>query len=508
MQNYKKVIVIILTTLLIIPLVLCACEQTQSSTSSDNTSSDASSDTKEDDWEIFTDATGLERKDWSTNGTPAVVKFLTYQRDDGYYNREITSNGFDKSDEYYGEAVYEAVAERTNCIEDYFGIKVEVCFTNNERIDDWLQLNAAAGISEYQLVAETLRRLASSAKNGYLYNISTLDLDLSKSFWDQTAINDLSLGGNTFFITGDIFVSDNQATWACFFNKDIIDDYNFESPYDLVENNKWTIDTLYQMAKEYGAQDFTANDWEHGHYGLVAQTYDGISSMAACNTRMITKDSSGSLLFNMESESLISKFEKVYELLTDKTTTIVAEIVDSWNKNPYEKVNMVFFENRALFQYQKLQYVNELAEYTVNFGLVPMPKYDSQQDNYYTTSNVYYSQFVAIPANIDRSMLEITAYTLQLMAYYGQKYLTPAYYDVTIKSQKTQDIESEDMLDIIFQNRIYDIAATYNFSEALYIYTNIITSSSNTLVSSVAKNESKITAAMQETLEAFERYGK
>lgn len=271
-------------------------------------------------------------------------------------------------------------------------------------------------------------------------------------------------------------------------------------------NNEWTIDKVYEMAKKYGSQDSVANDWENGHFGLCAQTYDGLSSMAGFNERMIIKNSDDLLIFNMKSESIVTKFQKVYDLLTDRTTTIVAEIVDSWKNDPYSKVNTVFFENRALFQYQLVQFVNELAQYKVNFGIVPMPKYDQSQDNYCSTAKVYFSRFASIPINIDSDQLELAAYTLQLLAYYGKQYLTPAYYDVTIKSQKTQDPESEEMLDLIFANRIYDIAAAYNFSDALYIYTNILINSSNSLVSSVARSESKINAAIEETVAAFESY--
>lgn len=507
MRNHKKFFVIVLAMLLIIPLALCACEQTPSGTSSDSTSSGGSSEVSEDTWAEFTEATGLEYKNWSENGKSKVVKILSLGGDTGYYNRELAPNQV-SADDYGAEKVYEAVVERTNLIEEEFGIKVEVYFTEDTTPTSWLATNYVAGDSEYQIIADSLLHMASAAQNGHLYKLNQLQskgLDTSKDFWDQTAISDLSIANQLYFLTGDIVVTDDQSTWACFFNKDIIENNNYDSPYDLVASNEWTIDKLYQMAKDYGMQNTNSSDidYENGHYGLVAQTYDGLSSMTSLGERMVEKDTNDLPYFNMKSASLITKFEKVYNLLTEKNTTIIAEKIANWKDDPYSKANRIFFENRALFQYQKVAFVNDLASQDVNFGIVPMPKYDANQEFYHSTATVYWSLFVGIPLNIATADIDIAAYTLQVMAYYGQQILTPAYYQDTIKSQKTQDPESEDMLDLIFAHRVYDIASVFNFESALYVYTNVLTGSSNNFVSKVDSAEGPINTAIQATIDAF-----
>ncbi len=506
MQNHKKFLAIVFLMLLIIPIALCACEQTNS-TSSDTGSSLTSSDASEDTWHDFTEATGLEYKNWSENGKPKVVKILSLGGDTGYYNHELAPNQV-SADDYGAEKVYEAVVERTNIIEQEFGIKVEVYFTDGSNPTSWLATNYVAGDSEYQIIADSLLRMASSAQSGHLYKLNQLydkGLDTSKDFWDQTAISDLSIANQLYFLTGDIVVTDDQSTWACFFNKDIIEQNNYDSPYELVENNEWTIDKLYQMAKDYGMQNTNSSDidYENGHYGLVAQTYDGLSSMTSLGERMVEKDTDDLPYFNMKSQSLINKFEKVYNLLTEKNTTIIAEKIGSWKDDPYSKANRIFFENRALFTYQKVAFVNDLASQNVNFGIVPMPKYDKNQEFYHSTATVYWSLFLGVPLNVATADLDITAYTLQVMAYYGQQILTPAYYQDTLKSQKTQDPESEDMLDLIFAHRVYDIASVFNFESALYVYTNVLVGGSNNFVSKVDSAEGPINTAIQATIDAF-----
>jgi len=497
MKNSKKFLIIALALILVVPMVLSSCNN---ATGTDTSVADTSSTESEDD--TFFEETGLERKNWGGK----TVKFLGLGGDTGYYNREIAPTQVD-ADEYSGEALYEAVCERARQIEENFGITVEYYYCNTDTTPAaQIALESKGGTSDYDIVADTLLRINTNAGlTNNLYDVSDLGIDLTKDFWDQTAISDLSIAGHLFCLTGDIVVSDDQSTWCCFFNKTLISEYGLENPYQLVTDKAWTIDKLYAMAKVYSEQNVNASDvtWENGHYGLVSQTYDGITSMAGFNERMIEKDANDYPIINFTSASLNTKFDTVYNVLNDKYTTILAERIDNWQNNPYEKANRIFFENRALFQYQKVQYVLDLASNNVNFGIVPMPKYDENQEYYNTTCTVYWSLFVGVPKNVDASRLELIGYTLQLMGYYGKKIVTPAYYETTIKSQKTQDQESEDMLDLIFSHRVYDIAASLNFASAIQVYTSVLGSGSNTLASYVDSVSGGIQASIDDTIEAL-----
>jgi hypothetical protein len=46
---------------------------------------------------------------------------------------------------------------------------------------------------------------------------------------------------------------------------------------------------------------------------------------------------------------------------------------------------------------------------------------------------------------------------LEAMAAYGRRYIKPAYYDNIHRSRGTYDYESQDMIDIIFATKIYDL---------------------------------------------------
>ncbi len=493
MKITKRLALILLAAVILLPLMLTSCDGDTPDESKAGGASSASES------EEFTQATGLEPKNWGGE----TVKFIAAYADNGYYNREIASNQVE-AEKYSGEHVFDAVVQREREMEDKFGIKIEVHFapegkTPSDVIRDQIQ----GGSNEYQILADALLNIAKMGVDSQLYSVDKLGIDTTKDFWDQTAIKDLSVANKVFYLTGDAVVSDDQSTWCCFFNKDLIVTNDLENPYDLVKNNQWTIDKIAEMGKVYSAYNSSVEglSWENGHYGLVAQTYDGITSMCGMNEKMITKDADDLPMLNLkQSIDMPNKFSKVYDLLKDEQNSIMAEFIQG-NDDKYAAANSIFFDGRALFQYQKVEHVLSLAQQKVNFGIVPMPKYTSEQENYNTTCTVYWSLFLGVPRSVPESDLELVSYTLQLMGYLGQKYLTPAYYDTTIKTQKAPDPESEEMLDLIFSHRVYDLATVYNYTHAIGLYTAVLCSSSNTFASTVDTYYDQIQSMIDETVE-------
>ena len=54
--------------------------------------------------------------------------------------------------------------------------------------------------------------------------------------------------------------------------------------------------------------------------------------------------------------------------------------------------------------------------------------------------------------------MEQFALVLETYAVLSQKLVRPAYYEVMLTTRNVQDVESSDMLDLIFQHRTYDMA--------------------------------------------------
>ncbi len=106
-----------------------------------------------------------------------------------------------------------------------------------------------------------------------------------------------------------------------------------------------------------------------------------------------------------------------------------------------------------------------------DFGILPYPKLDANQDGYFHTVAPYNSQFICVPLVQDD--VERTGVITEALAYHGQKIVNDAYYDVNLVGQSARDEESSEMLDIVFDSLVFDIGyfyqvGTYN-KELIYM---------------------------------------
>ena len=110
-----------------------------------------------------------------------------------------------------------------------------------------------AGDSTYDAAMMRTAEVAKLASGGCLRDLNEMPhLDLTKDYWDQRANADLSIGGRMYYTTGDIGVVDNMCTHCMLFNKEMVRQYGFDDPYELVKDDKWTLETLGTMVRAVG----------------------------------------------------------------------------------------------------------------------------------------------------------------------------------------------------------------------------------------------------------------
>lgn len=81
--------------------------------------------------------------------------------------------------------------------------------------------------------------------------------------------------------------------------------------------------------------------------------------------------------------------------------------------------------------------------------------------------------------------------------------LVPAYMEINLKGKATRDSESEAMLDLIFNTRIYDTGDIFNFADFSYQFLCISSTKSRDIASFYAKYEEKVQTALDNLLEAI-----
>ena len=116
-----------------------------------------------------------------------------------------------------------------------------------------------------------------------------------------------------------------------------------------------------------------------------------------------------------------------------------------------------FSQNHLVFIHNWL-YASEtsyLRSMKTDYGIIPYPKYDEDQDGYYTFQHDQVGVF-AIPVTSKKA--DMAGAVLEAMSSESSKTVVPAYYNVALKSKYTRDSESAEMIDIIHNGHFLDPA--------------------------------------------------
>lgn len=415
---------------------------------------------------------------------------------------------FVPNDEQTGNVINDVVAERNNYIEETYGIKIELIAENypNEKIDDML----ATGLDTYDVIAGDVYNMVPKITSGAFHKLDDLLL-LENEWWDQSSIEHLSALGDTYVVASDCLIGDDMYTYLVLFNKDMYDDEGltakYGTMYDMVDNYEWTYDRLYTIAKEVSKPD-PDGKWTNVNctYGLLGDAYGSTMMVAGggVTTAVITDDG-----FDLTagSQKSIDVFQKVQSVMGDPTACCyVEQIPESWSG-----ISSIFKNGRGLFYLTVANGIITLRasateEEAVNFGVVPIPMFNEEQGKYYSGINAYQSEVLAIPST-NKENLDATVYALEALAYYSHspsagKSLREAYYETSLKLQAVDSDDDARMLDIVFENRLYDLGGIYNWGGLIGLYSHCLRNNAG-LASYWESIQSAAESDMEATLDAY-----
>jgi hypothetical protein len=193
----------------------------------------------------------------------------------------------------------------------------------------------------------------------------------------------------------------------------------------------------------------------------------------------------------------------------DVMTTILEDVMyqdfywNSWlTREQVSSENQPTFKNdRSLFSFGMAKSCNSMRDMVSAYGILPIPKYDSAQEQYYSQVSAYHDSLIGVfctAGSDDDEKIQAIGAALEVLSYYSYYNIYPQFYEVVIQGRGTRDEESRDMLDLIFSNRTYDLGFVYDptgFSDKVLRYT----AKGNTdLASFMAEWKSKLDTAMSD----------
>ena len=464
-----------LTTVILASLLLASCGQTSGPTNQDTGTVTSEA--------VDTSAQSSEVTFPDIKYNDEEIVFLTEENSyDAYTSQEIYS------EEMNGSLINDAVFTRNMKVEEQFGVKI---------VEEKLQNASAvasnailAGDDIYDVVMPYLNNSLGNALQGLYIDLYSVDyLQLDNPWWDQRANEYLTFGGKLYFSTGDISILDNECTMVLFFNKQLIEEYNLDNPYELVKDGSWTLDRLFKMSSEVmadlnGDGQLTSSD---DRFGLFSASNVPHSMFFGTGERITDTASDGTLELVMYNER---SAEIVPYIIENCIADHVMPSIDF-----FMSVS-AFMESRLLIAGWALTDINSIRDSKFDFGILPYPKYDESQDGYYSLISTGLVPGLSIP--VTNNEPEKAGLICEAMAYYSIDTLTAAYYDNALNTRYIRDEESGDMLDIIFASRAYDIGYIYDVGGLGMLIQNMFAQKNTNFASRYASMEKSAIAALDE----------
>ena len=407
------------------------------------------------------------------------------------------SDDFTTDSELYGELLNDAVQKRNDKIEELYHVTLDV--VQSDTINDDIRNDTIANLGTYDAIMPTLPSLATFSAENLLIDLRTLNHFDEKAPWYDKHLNEaFSFNNKLYFTTGDITILNKVNTPSVLFSKELVQVRGLDNPYQLVEEKKWTFDKMIEMAKSVST--VTSNP-DESIYGMVSAYGDAIGFFGASGETICAKtgDDMPYLSFGQNQRSINITQKVLSELTTGDWIVYAQEFEDPI----WETSFAVFYEGRALFRYSAFSATTKLrSRSTKEFGILPMPLMDETQEDYCSYCGTTETVGVAIP--ICAKDPEFSAYMIDAYSAWAKNTITKAYYEVNLKTRDARDDESEAMLDIIFDNIVYDIGECYNFGDMRGMFYDLMKAKSADIVSAFETRKGQVEEAIETIKEAYE----
>lgn len=447
----KRFVLLFLASLM---FLFASCITNDEISTSDNISSDTS---------VVSDDKSVVSDDTSVNEDVSYSIVYDYGKDyvvlssyiPNYEGNPLRYFGGSPDEELTSNIVNDAAIKRNTMIEYMYNIDIiEKLFNDSNpggkgSLQELVENAVNSETTDFNLVTASLYNLGNLSLNSSLVDMNSLPTfnNFDNDWWNQKFIDEISLNDQVFYAVGDISFSHIETIHLVYFSKSLQNQFGLQDYYQLVLDNKWTYDKVYEANKKiFNDSDNTET------YGIASLTSSLKWELFFGNgLRIAKKDSDGLLTFSFDIEA----FNSIYYKFVENNTYYPTYLVDGQNNTVDESISK-FANNEILFFFYNLEYLDSFyPSLKCDWGILPLPKYDEQQESYQSLISPWGGIGVAIPEGLNED-LAFSAVITEALAKHGDNYIE-AYKNYLSDFQKQKDDNLKNMLDIIYDTASCDL---------------------------------------------------
>ena len=406
-------------------------------------------------------------------------------------------NGAVGGDSQGSQVINDAVYTRNSLFEDRCKLTLEIVEKND--CEAAIRSDAQSG-GEYDMYWTYAWATVNLLTSGYLYSLPDLGIDLDGPWWDAGTAG-FALNGKVYFMNGSHNFSDDNMTYVLMFNKEMARTYQVPDLYALARSGDWTLDEFGTVIQGVSSENGDGKWNENDTYGFVG--LEGFSKTLFYGSGLqfvinepdmdapeLYLDDSGHM------DKAVRVMDKIRSIYHDGNATLC------WPEAQAQVAMDVFLEGRGLFYGEIASYLGGLnRNMEGDYGVVPVPKYDKQQEKYFTFTYKG-SGTMSVPSSVKDEDRETVADVVTTFVLLSDTTVKPAYYDTMLTSRNVRDADSAEMLDILFGNRLYDLAMYFDLGFEELPKTAMLATDNN-FMSGYTKNAKNFDKKMERMLKSL-----
>lgn len=373
-----------------------------------------------------------------------------------------------------GDVVNDAVFERDKVFEEKYNVEIVYDVHSKGSITDEARTSIMAGSDDFDVLSTDISGAATLAREGLFLDLNSYSdiLNLDESYWDPNASSQLSIEDHLFFTTSDLTLVDKQATWVLFFTKGLLEKYptlteGYENGiYDMVKEGDWTIERMYNMVKTVSSDANGDNQYtDVDIYGHCGEMFSLPSLMVGCGSLLTEKDANDipEYIWMDNVDQHQESYQYVYDIVTNGQYSMLSSKMGGYGYTDLwiDGFGGMMTDERVLFNCTGMNRCKLYRDIECDFGIIPMPKANEQQEGYYSMMSMIQANTIAIPVTCQEP--ETVATLLEAFTCLASQTTYTAYIDKALAYKYLRDDDSQEMLEIIFDGRLYDPVDVYGW---------------------------------------------
>ena len=457
-------------------------KQTEKNTEKQSEKNTEKQSEKKTDKEIFTQVIPEEDLDFDGEKISILVRDTRNCQREWY--KDVTEDVLD-----------EVIAMRNESVGQVLNIEAQYALVASSLYDDCLDIftrlirdDVDGDFHYYDIAANYAYAGASSAVRDYITNLADKEtfpyFEFSLPCWNQSIVDNLTVNGQLYYVTGDLNLSTFDRTVAIFLNKTMYDrKKTVDDPEDLQDvaiDGDWDYELLYRWSSVFEETNNKNGD-QHDDFHAISSPFSSIpvdAFSSAWDLEFITEKSDGSHAYNIVGNSKIENAVTDLQALLDETKAAgVCNSDDTMNctlGGYTESITHVACD-KSIFAIHFLYGTEDdnvnIREMYSGFGILPLPKYDAaEQENYSTTAHDSYTLMTVIDHGCSSVPTKGEAISAYLQYSYEESYINIRYYyiDRIVKPKyfginDTNDsvAKSRKIFDMIADNIEFSFASVY-----------------------------------------------